>query len=83
MLVVDIIVNQLIRMCIEKQTPEIKNSLILSKQNVVLVVVINHKFLISKRLEEKILLKMQNVHMGIDQLCQIRHGVILIKNLLF
>ena len=59
-----------------KKTPKLRNLLKLLKVNILFVVVINHKFLLSKGLEEKILLKMQNVHTGIDQQCQIQLGVI-------
>ena len=54
----------------------LKNLLKLSKLVVVSADVKNLKFLLSKGLEEKILLKMQNALTDIDQLCQIRLGVI-------
>ena len=40
----------------------------LLEENVVFVVVTNHKFLINKWLKEKVLLKMQNASMDNDQL---------------
>ena len=60
----------------KKLNRKMKNSLKLSKGLAVFAIVINHKFLLSKRLEAKVLLKMQNVHRDVGQLRQIQHGVI-------
>ena len=61
------------------RTLRLKNYLKFSSVLVVIVVVINLKFILSKRLEQKNFLKMQNAHMVIDQLWVIQHGVIWIR----
>ena len=60
----------------EKKNPITEKKLNLSKENVIIVVVINVKFLLIKRLEQKNLIKTQNAITVIEQLCQIQHGVI-------
>ena len=60
----------------KKETPKLRNQLKLLKENVIFVIVINHKFLLSKRHEEKIFLKKEDVKINIIHLCQTQHGVI-------
>ena len=52
----------------EKVNPKTKKVAKIIKGTVVFAVVINHKLSVSKRLEDKILLKMLNVLMDIDLL---------------
>ena len=60
----------------EKLNPKTKKLVKIKKEIVLSAVVINHKFLLSKRHEEKILLKKRNVRKIIVHLCQTEHGVI-------
>ena len=60
----------------ERETLKLQNEIKLLKELVVFAVVINLKFLLIKRVEQKTLLKTQSAHMGIDQLWVVQHGVI-------
>ena len=76
MLVADILVNQIFRMYMKKSTLKLKKFIKLKKVIVIFVVVTNHKFLLSKRLEEKFLFTKEKLKFFIVELCQIQHGVI-------
>ena len=58
-----------------KLNPKTKKLVKLLEVNVVFMVVINVKFLLSKRLKEKILLKRENAKINTVHLCLIQHGV--------
>ena len=60
----------------EKVNPKTKKIVKIIKVLVVLAIVLNHNFSLSKILKEEILLKIQNVNIASDSLCQIQHGVI-------
>ena len=60
----------------EKVNPELKNLLKLLKEPAVFAVVINHKFLLSKRHVVVMLLRKEDVKISIVCLCQIKHGLI-------
>ena len=70
------ILIKIISLNMKKSILRLKNYLKLSKVIVKFVVVINHKFLLSKWLEADILLKMLNLQTDIDQLCQFQRDVI-------
>ena len=67
----------------KKLTPELKNLLKISKELVVLVVVINHKFLSSKSLQEKNFLKEANARIVIVHLYEIQHDLIQTRKVIY
>ena len=60
----------------KKLIRQIKNLLKLSKELVVFAVVIKVRYLLSKRLKAKILIKKEAVEIIVVHLCQIKHGLI-------